>query len=341
MHGTGDDDSKDENWMKWIAEIWENHGAAALTVPGPHSGGQGSVADNALGFMMRHLSRPRSGARPLRRVTTRSAHTAAITGAGGTELPPLVQSLVQDTQALQSAVVRINTLGANRRPEDTVKTRSAIGIKFRVAVAGVCAAAYVRHHPNPQPIRIIGHSRGGAAAVGLHNLLTLFGIPCENTLTLDPCHGQDMFGSVKDYYTKIWVGSLVNLPCVKEVADGKGGRTRRPPIEKHSGHALSCSVTNLPKLADIKHGHMGKLTETKTKWKLIGPSESAQKETQRALIAAKSQQAVSAHIATMKEHLEYFFRENTTAPALVDKRFIHTKVVETLTKPTPPPIGPD
>jgi hypothetical protein len=258
LHGTGDDDSKIENWMASVAKIADKHGDLALTIQGVSSDLQGQVGDDAIAFLDKVTAAQGYSAQAKRGVEISTQFPklkAAIENAGGQELPPVLKTIPL-AGAVAALKMAITTLKNGQRNEGK---SSAAGIKVRIAIAGLAAVGYYRHSANPLPVRIIGHSRGGATAVGVHNLLTLIGIPCQHTVTLDPCHGQGVFGDGKDYYTKIWTGNLVNIPCVKEVGDTFFSYTRRPPIEKGEG-ASYCSVTNhTPKLPNIKHGHMGKL----------------------------------------------------------------------------------
>lgn len=338
LHGTGDDDSKPENWMRWVHQIAEDHYQFCLTLPGVHSDQHGELADRALLFMDQlALTFPGAGAgRSISRAGAPYPLYSAIHDSSGSELPPCSdQSFVQATASIDAARALIRELGAHARAETS--GTSAKGIKLRVALAGICAVTYVRHVKDPFPIRIIGHSRGGATAVGLHNLLTLWNLNLQKTLLLDPCHGQSIVGSAKDYYTKIWKGRLVNIPCVKTVGDTIDV-TRRPPIEAGEG-ADNPSITNHPRLEEIKHGHMGKTSATHTTaW--FKKAKKRQKAEQRAVIERIAAESTSTHLATLKDQLEAFFTATLQAPALADKQFITRHVVETLTSPAPPPYSP-
>ena len=337
LHGTGDDDKKSENWMRWIPDIAQQHNDMALVLPGVASSQAEDVGQRGIDFLARLKTTMGSNAPARRGLTKDTAHDgllAAITEAGGNELPPCTQTeFASGTSTIATTERFLDPIIANARPE---KQRSALGIKYRIAVAGAVVACYVRTLPSARPIRIIGHSRGGAAAVGLHNLLTLWNINCSRTLTLDPCHGQDIVGNAKDYYTKVWKGTLRNIPCESNVGDSMFDLTRRPPIAA-GGNA---DVTNEDKLPNIKHGHMGKMSSTHTT-RFSLKSTSTQKREQREAIATQAQQDIDADFATLKQHLEAFFDHNLADPDLADKRHICTAVVTTLTGAAPPPYPPN
>ena len=339
MHGTGDDDGKDENWMKWVAVISELHGHPVLIVDGAHSSKQTQVTVKATEFLDRHLSVVVSPPRTMTRVQGYEALIEALSGTivGHRELGRLNDMFISDTVSKSKAIWHIKQLKEGQRRENTFATRSAIGIKFRIAVAAVCVGAYWRCHPDPKPVRIIGHSRGGAAAVGLHNFLTSFGIPCENTLTLDPCHGLvDFNGKTKDYYTKIWFGQLYNIPCQQNVADMPEWTMMRPPITKGEGASSDCVVFNHEMLREIKHGHMGKLTAIK-KPKSWNPWTHA--EEKRAMYAKKitvKEQAANFSerqnlLVHYKGHLLTFFQQNVGVECKDARKVIYEQVIQILT----------
>ena len=51
IHGTGDDDTKDENWIKWVGALMESKGEKVLVLPGVSSGQQGELYDRAHAFL--------------------------------------------------------------------------------------------------------------------------------------------------------------------------------------------------------------------------------------------------------------------------------------------------
>ncbi|MFO0579257.1 MAG: hypothetical protein U1A78_35090 [Polyangia bacterium] len=344
LHGTGDDDSKAENWMPWVAKIMERYGEKVLTIPGVASEQKGLVGRNALEFLQK-LGNANQG----RRVNRAEAigHFPdlgkALLAAGGELLAALKVSPGKEKETIEQLV-------ANQKGE---ASRSAHGIKFRAAIACCCALYYYRRMPVAQlrPVRIIGHSRGGATAIALHNLLTSYGIPCHHTLTLDPCHGASAamergaaIGSIvpivgtlagaliggaigaesgyKDYYHRVWTGTVHNIPCYKEVGDMAVSYTGRPPITVGTGG--NAAVTNhAPKLPHIKHGHMGKIR---------GLSEK-QKDTARQWLTDQISALVQRQHVSVAEHLRQVLDGRFVAhdSDYQDRVVIANAVIQTLT----------
>jgi hypothetical protein len=331
MHGTGDDDSKAENWMRWVAEIMERNGRLTLTVPGVNSGEWSEVCANALlcleqleGMCFGVLERPRFIPPNAAPAALKQAIKRADGYTPGTELNEAVLGL--ESKKLPFTYIR-SKLGWLAQRQRYESQSWATGIKLRVAAAALCAAIYYRRAPNPQSIRIVGHSRGGATAIALHNLLTLYGIPCNHTLTLDPCHGQKIIGKGEDYYIKVWSGNVYNIPVVKEVGNMNftnafGGYTRRPPITVGDGG--NATVTNYaPKLPTIKHGHMGKLQSL----------PEANKEAARARLQSLIQRLVNRQYSSVKAHLQALFNSYVVhnSADYADRKIITDQVVKTLT----------
>ena len=267
----------------------------------------------------------------------------AVLAAGGEMSAAIKVSPGQEKETIERLI-------ANQKGE---ASRSAHGIKFRAAIAACCALYYYRRISTPQlrPIRIIGHSRGGATAIALHNLLTSYGIPCNHTLTLDPCHGASaamergaaigtivpIVGNIvgaliggaigaesgyKDYYHKVWTGTVHNIPCYKEVGDMAVSYTGRPPITV--GTDGNAAVTNhAPKLPNIKHGHMGKLR---------GLSEH-QKETARPWLTDQISALVQRRYGSVAEHLRQLLdgRFVVHDGDYADRQVIANAVIQTLT----------
>lgn len=336
LHGTGDDDSKAENWMPWVAKIMEKHGEKALTIPGVASEQYRQVGANALAFLTK-VGNANQG-RAANHGHGVAAHIAALNDAGDGEYRTVSRVAPGQERTVLDGLIR------NQQGE---VERSAHGIKFRAAVAALCALYYYRRTPNNQlrPIRIIGHSRGGATAVALHNILTYYGIPCTHTLTLDPCHGLGkvnkgaMIGSIvplvgtaigaligaavgeKDYYSQIWEGQIHNIPCKKEVGNLKVTYTYRPPITVGAGgHAVVANHD--PKLPHIKHGHMGKL---------VGLAED-EKAAKRRSMTVNQQILVDRAFPTTFAHLTDFFRRFVPQDAdYADRTVITNAVVMVLT----------
>lgn len=318
IHGTGDDDRKSENWMPWVASFANTFGKKVLTLPGVASSQYSEVADRGLDFI-KQLPQP-----VLSEYSTTRQH--------GDDVPPDLRAALGDlgneiAQSLGTPHRReadvINELKANQRNEDG---KYATGIKLRIAVAGLCALAYMRRcrGASVNEIRIIGHSRGGAAAVGLHNFLCFHNIKPKYTLTLDPCHGIKTFRN-KPYYHNIWEGRLYNIPCEQEVGDRSFEYTFRPPITGHG----TATVFNFAKLRQIRHGHMGKLRS------LIG-SESEKAISRSGLSNSINYQIFSRRTkpTTFSEAIEALFKFwiDRTAPDYPDKCIIANGATHILCK---------
>ncbi len=372
FHGTGDDDSKADNWMRWVADIMRPE-TPVLTVNGVDSK-LGGAKD--AGFM----SRFRSGTPPLS--AGHQNHMAAVEaffesmedhrkkgtgGFGAARANPAPTATARtDLRGLTAALAACGTkdftsvipAGQEKRVAlETIKKMrgedymAAIGIKPRMTYAAACALAYYRAGGS-QPIRIIGHSRGGSTAIGTHNVLTYYGVPCDHTLSLDPCHGMNaeilhlwLSHHEKEYYTKIFGGTVTNIAATKGVGADWAGRnylgseskrsfaldgTRRPDITLGEGCLSSATVYNVDKrLKDVKHGHMGKFTHKTT---LIGSGPG-----QLASLDALATE-IRSFISRCKgmpgvEVLSAFFAHSsfvTEAADAADKRFIQQHVLATL-----------
>jgi hypothetical protein len=337
IHGTGDDDEKAENWIPWVAKLMERYGELCLAIPGVASSEQDTLSVHAQGFLAK-LVGPKAG-----HATVQSNNAGLMTALnrGGDELKMALNVMNGSEEDFILALVQ------GKRKEKGWKTS---GIKIRVAVASLCAVAYYRRRPVAQqrPIRIIGHSRGGCVAVGVHNVLTSYGIPCDRTLTLDPCHGVDKrviggavgtlvpvlgnlvgagigAANIEDYYHKIWGGSLINIPCDKGVgSDWAGFAVYRPLIEAAAGG--NAHVTNLPKLMDIKHGHMGKIRAL--------PGNEAAKNTERARLTRLMDGVVTLPFPDARTALRRFFRQFVKLGTgdYLDRMTIVGQVISTLTR---------
>lgn len=324
IHGTGDDDRKAENWMPWVAKIMELYGDMVMVIPGVASSQQDDLGAHAMQFMNK-LAGARAG-RPTQQSNDQGL--MSVLRETGSELNQALNVMNGSEEDF------IANLCQNKRKEGGSFTS---GIKIRIAVASLCAVAYYRRKltGSQRPIRIIGHSRGGCVAVGIHNVLTSYGIPCNKTLTLDPCHGVDKavvgmaVGAVlatpllalgpaaalaipaaaaagmtrgitrtKEYFHRIWAGRLVNLPCKKGVGkDWAGFAVYRPPISACG----TAAVTNLPLLNRIKHGHMGKIQG-------LHGNERAKDEA-RTRLAARMNRMITQRRANARAHLREYFRE--------------------------------
>jgi hypothetical protein len=318
IHGTGDDNSKDENWIKWVAKIAARHGNKVLEIPGVASGEQDLIGTYVSQFMMKL---PPAGTTIRQTPVNPGAATAelhtALRAADGQLVRALGVASGNEERALEELLsYKLLT------PEAGMGTT---GIKIRVAVVALCALAYYRRcrPADLREIRIIGHSRGGCVAVGVHNLLTYYSVPCEHTLTLDPCHGVNKPRRQKEYFHKIWYGSLTNIPCHKGVgADFATWATFRPPITvgdtgvANVSHPLGIQnqrgtvVAN--KLREIKHGHMGKLQKvTKPSWYHFGSYKKRKKQIRndaKMAISMTMTELANAQRPNMAAHLTEMFQ---------------------------------
>lgn len=285
LHGTGDDSSKEENWIRWVEVIMKTHGETVLTVAGVGSKspdvsddsvedvGQNSIGPQALAFIEALGESVPKKVPKVDRILGMSSSQRnrydypkllkALNEAGGKQFPKAAKvSAGQEEELIRELLAK------KKKDGPAIGT----GIKYRAAVASICAIAYSRRVRNPKPIRILGHSRGGSTAVAVHNILTYHGLDCD-TLTLDPCHGKAKIFGNKDYYRKIWAGKLTNLPNKKNVKFDHMPDIFmcRPAITKGKGGCAE--PINLPKLPKIKHGHMGKLRGFKEAEKESGRKE--------------------------------------------------------------------
>jgi len=244
--------------------------------------------------------------------------TAALAEASGSN-----QEVPQDIRDGEEANLALDVIRRSRKEAFT----SARGIKPRMSAAACCAIRYYRQG-GERPIRIIGHSRGGAAAVGCHNIITSYGVPCNYTLTLDPCHG--VRNGLVDYYHKTWAGNLENIPAAKAVGVNSArwlftSVVERPAIT--AGAGATGTITNHPAITNMQHGHMGKLTRFK--------GSDAEKSEQRKAYAQK----VMAWLMKPQpakpaaEVLVDFFREfaNTAGTDGAERELINQRVVHALT----------
>lgn len=311
FHGTGDDDSKSENFIPAIAKLLrDRYGEIVLVMPGVSSAQRNQIGTRATECLelikarslheqwqpLDHNHNVSSNPDGLNRAIQQAKSSAfqysttpihevpdyVIPGGEAAEIQRLIQSQRGEGYSLFGMV--------KRQDNKQSKGVKSVGIKTRMSIAALCAVRYKRLG-GMRPLRIVGHSRGGSAAIGAHNLIAYHGFEVDKTLTLDPCHGLLRMGGpqtlansatstgrvvqralfpgqpvqkpndiqvVKDYYSKIWNGRLVNLPCEKGVAHDTLGRylAMRPVIEWAGTGMSGCE--NLPKLKNIRHGHMGK-----------------------------------------------------------------------------------
>lgn len=266
FHGTGDDDTKIDNWMRWVAELCIHHGETVLVLPGVASSEYGQLFDK----VQHYLARFKRNHPHLRRKVDTSRQTPPgllqdITAAASeaSEFRPLMGT---KHQAVLQADLLIKAIrdSQSRHHRTTEKGTSAIGIKTRAALAAISAHHYYTHCTHePATIRLIGHSRGGAAAIAAHNLLRWYGISNVRTVVLDACHGLAKL-TAKRYTHVVYSGTVVSLPAVREVfLNDKwyGGLryTNRQLITLGQGHDVDAIAYNHAKLSTVFHGHMGKL----------------------------------------------------------------------------------
>lgn len=352
FHGTGDDSSKFENWIRWVDAMMRKHGETVLTVPGVGSKGkvvlagggddsefpdddeidvgQNSIGPGALEFLS-SMGAAAAAPPPVQsKVDKLTGHSpasrnrlsfpkllAALNDAGGDQFPKAARVPPGSEEAL------IRELAANKQKDGP---KVGTGIKYRAAIASICAVAYHRRSRARRPIRIIGHSRGGSTAVAVHNILTYHGIECS-TLTLDPCHGKaKMFE--KDYYRKVWAGQLVNIPNKKNVGvDSLPDMFMcRPPITQ--GQGGQATITALPRTVNIKHGHMGKIR---------GFSEAEKSNGSQAHLGMQIQSWLDQQNGSNPQQLLMNFFERFIvephSPLGMDRRIIARQVVQVLTGP--------
>ncbi len=258
IHGTGDDSTKTENWIRWVAELEMSDDKHVLVLPGVGSSMQGQLIDIGNDFLSSFLTRFPEQKRQLPslpRIQRLDQSIRAATSARS-EFGPIVN--LNSGSDLQIVLTQIKDKFIARGKENGL---TAIGIKSRAAVAALCAVAYYTHlDEEPEIIRLIGHSRGGSAVIAAHNLLRFHGLSKVKTLALDPCHGVKKFGA-KEYTHVIYSGTVTSIPVVKEVGTGHTTLmyTLRQPITIGPGADPSALCYNTPKLQQIEHGHMGKL----------------------------------------------------------------------------------
>jgi hypothetical protein len=311
LHGSGDDDTKPENWMPTVAALMDFHGDLALTLPGVGSGDRSNLKRYAKTFIRRVKSKwERLGSPAAGRFTADPADSLTSALSAGDNLTTLrdfrgklnfsqaedfVDSLAQKDE---TGLLGMDQLGGN-------------GIKLRAGVAAFCAIIYHGYIPEEHatPLRIVGHSRGGSAAISTHNLLSYWGMT-PTTLTLDPCHGAKSARANKLHWHTVWTGTVYNIPVVKEVADMPKGSTKRPPITAHTDG--DATVTNhSPKLPTIKHGHMGKLRSFSGSTKESG--RAAMKASMDRFLMRAATEASSGY-KTQAQHMDELFAFGDPTP---------------------------
>ncbi len=320
FHGTEDDDTKPENWMSGLSRLLsERFNESVLVIPGVASGQQAEYADRALDFIQAtghkatrsgwHMVRTQDQTNPSLDAAMQAMNRDGFFSSSSEIALNIPQGI--EWRVLQQKIPAFRDMGS-----ETYK--SALGIKPRITAATCAALNYVRRGGD-RPVRIIGHSRGGISAIGTHNLLSKFGV-FPTTLTLDPCHGVSVFGTgVKDYYTKAWYGTVVNIPAKKSVGFDSNPFVSREPIVAAANSVAQ--ITSYPAVEEVKHGHMGKLVQ-------FEQNKEAQRRTFR--------QRIDAYIAglprgtTMDVAIANFF--DTFGKNRPDQALIYTNVWITCTQ---------
>ena len=258
LHGTGDDNTKPEQWMQWTQKLLEIHGEKVLNLPGIGSPEYNTIGDISKAFVSSLTNRRYPGFSIAGFSAADPKLKAAISKAGKemmevTRVSPFQEEAAMERMCAEDKKRRMGKDGW-----------LAEGIKLRAALGTLCAMAYYHRTPAARPLRIIGHSRGGSAAMALHNLLCAMGFPIQQTLLLDPVHGIRK-PVHKDYYTTVYQGNVTNLPAKvkKAVFSDQIIKLGSP----------SANLTNLPKLKKLKHGHMGKFISFKDEHKKAGRAE--------------------------------------------------------------------
>lgn len=316
FHGTSDDCTKPENWMPSVADLMRRNGETCLVIPGVASSQQNEVGPRGVDFIFSIMERTNTegGLTALAPSTNAGLKSALVTA--GREMDVAREIGNGGFEKYNDAFEKILTSKDEHGDEDY---KWAWGIKARAAVGGLCGIAYYKYigERHRRPIRIVGHSRGACAAVGAHNLLSYWGIPCT-TLTLDACHGVARF-TQKDYWQKIWAGRLHFIKAKKSVGLNFNPLVSRPNI---TGIAPG-ATTGGEVLTQIKHGHMGKYLSF----------SGGDKASQRALFAAKLMR-VSASIPTglsTAEQLNHLYTQCAgTGGDAADRRHIWDHLVTTL-----------
>lgn len=326
LHGSGDDDLKPENWMPLVASIMEFHGDLAVVLPGVGSEDRNNVKAKAVEFIHRlkqrwiRLGSPAPG--KLTCLASGSLHNALNSGSNQAILRNFRGSL-----NFEKGEKLIN--GLEQESEKLFfgkgESLSGNGIKLRATAAAFCAVLYEGYIPaqHRTPLRIIGHSRGGSAAISTHNLCNYWGI-VPKTLSLDPCHGVVSLRSNKLHWHTVWGGTVYNIPVVKQVAGMPAGTTKRPPITAHAdGNA---QVTNHALLPDIKHGHMGKFRSFEENEKNAGR---ATMKSQMQLFQMRVASEALARTKTAAQHLQEAY--DAYGQKTNDRDIIWQHVISTLT----------
>ena len=321
LHGSGDDDSKPENWMPHVAAMMQFHGDLALVLPGVGSEAHAEAKDKGIDFCRRLKVRWERAGRPATKALactpSGTLHDALSAGVNLEALRGFRGSLDFDTAA--------ELIASLDQKEESSWAMSGNGIKFRATVAGICAILYEGYLPddeNKVPLRIVGHSRGGCAAITAHNLCTYWGLT-PRTLVLDPCHGVVSLRENKLHWHNVWGGNVVNIPVMKNVGDARFDVTKRLPVTAHpDGNA---TVTNHDKLPDIKHGHMGKLKNFSDAEKTAGRAD-LQGRIHPFLVNVARQAQKKAE--TPRNHLQSFYE--TFATSTPDRDFIWERLKDTI-----------
>ena len=134
FHGTGDDDSKDENWMKWVTILMRHAGESVLCLPGVGSGQQEAACAFGQSFL-EALAGEGNARNVIAPMDIPDGLRASLDAAASdnSELHPVIKG------TWRTPMDEMEAIHAAQRAEGGT---NAIGIKTRAAVAAVCARAY-------------------------------------------------------------------------------------------------------------------------------------------------------------------------------------------------------
>ena len=306
LHGTGDDNTKPEQWMQWAQKVLEFHGEKVLNLPGIGSPQYDTIGEISRTFIAALGTRRNPGFSLSGFQAADPKLKAAISGAGREILEVARLTPFQE----EAAVERMASDDKKRRMGADGKL--AEGIKLRAALGALCSMAYYHRTPDARPLRVIGHSRGASAAMALHNLLCVMGFRVEKTLLLDPVHGIRK-PVHKDYYKTVFQGTVTNLP-----AKIKSATFADQPI---TSGGPAANLTVYPKLQKLKHGHMGKFLAFKEENKKTGRADIKQR-----LEGYVQRLNVN---ETVHKNLHGLFRTANPSPT-PDQKILFTEIFNTL-----------
>ena len=281
-HGTGDCGNstelengtltKTELWIPWAQKIFIRNDVPVLVVPGLYSSSPAAFIAETRRFLAdvgRHI-RPQARATA---VVGGDALFAELSNAGTMkEVSNAIEAFGRHLTLVQISLLAVRLLegragyGNGRWGGTAYFKGSAKGIKVRMAVAGLCAYAYLKWDTranNSLRCRIVGHSRGGTTAMGIHNLISRMTVDgaapvLDRTLLLDPIHGKVKVSARHLYYTTVWAGTVVDQPVAPAQRKGDffgiNWVFNRVEVQARGGN-----IHVQQPLQNTKHGHMGKL----------------------------------------------------------------------------------